>query len=177
MQAWTQHLILNENGEEEYSKYNFQRDKMIALTQQHMAQFCSCAPIHPPTWLLFPYCTHHWVLRLNFPADKRQSIRMSPAPIQQCYTLCSRMWYLFLQTPYSLLNSFWKEAMDPPWKYNTANKRGSGWKSQPWLSKLPFASKVKSTVLTKSGKTTLTEKAHLDQPKQFIYFYWLKQID
>lgn len=45
---------------------------------------CSCAPIHPPTWLFFFFpCTYHWVLCLNPSAEMWQSVGLSPAPIQQ----------------------------------------------------------------------------------------------
>lgn len=145
---WT-HASLNATShtkwkwEEEYSKYYFQRDKMTALTQQHTAQFCSCAPIHPPTWLLFSYCTHHWVLCLNLPADKQQSTRMSPAPIQQCYSLSAAGCAIcYSKLPTAFQTDSEKKQWIPHESVTLQIKRGSAFKGrQRWLPKLPFASK------------------------------------
>lgn len=128
MHTSAQCLMLNENGEEEWNECYIQSDAMIALTLRAThGTFCSCAPIHPPTWLFSPML-HSPLSPLLEPScwnvTEHQDVTCSHSAVLQ--SLCSKMWYLFLQTPCSSLSWLFvkeKKKIDHPWKFNAANKK------------------------------------------------------
>lgn len=120
--CFTQCLILNENGKEEYSECCIQSDKMIAL-KSNTWHLLFLSPNHPPTWVfLFHALTTEssaWTLLLKCGGSPGcLLLPFSSSVCQVVIFISANSKQLFNLTFFS-----WKCTIGPRQKYNVPNKK------------------------------------------------------